>query len=98
MAIVNLMAILIAVFSAVYAIVFAFYGMDVYLHLIVVNLLLVAVALLVPLAHRISDIARPDDERTPQPLAIPPHHSTYRAVRRMTRAQLTSSGRNVNGP
>ena len=31
--------------------------MDVYLHLIVVNLLLVAVALLVPLAHRISDIA-----------------------------------------
>ena len=57
MAIVNLMAVLIAVFSAVYAIVFAFYGMDVYLHLIVVNLLLVAVALLVPLAHRISDIA-----------------------------------------
>ena len=57
MAIVNLMAVLIAVFSAVYAIVFALYGMDVYLHLIVVNLLLVAVALLVPLAHRISDIA-----------------------------------------
>ena len=57
MAIVNLMAVLIAVFSAVYAIVFAFYGMDAYLHLIVVNLLLIAVALLVPLAHRISDIA-----------------------------------------
>ena len=31
MAIVNLMAVLIAVFSAVYAIVFAFYGMDIYL-------------------------------------------------------------------
>jgi len=57
MAIVNLMAVLIAVFSAIYAIVFAYYGMDVYLHLIVVNLTLVAVALLVPLAHRISDIA-----------------------------------------
>ena len=57
MAIVNLMAVLIAVFSAIYAIVFAFYGMDIHLHLIVVNLLLVAVALLVPLAHRISDIA-----------------------------------------
>ena len=57
MAIVNLMAVLIAVFSAIYAIVFAFYGMDIYLHLIVVNLLLVAVALLVPFAHRISDIA-----------------------------------------
>ena len=57
MAIVNLMAVLIAAFSAVYAIVFAFYSMDVYLHLIVVNLLLVAVALLVPIAHRISDIA-----------------------------------------
>ena len=57
MAIVNLMAVLIAIFSAIYAIVFALYGMDVYLHLIVVNLLLVAVALFVPLAHRISDIA-----------------------------------------
>jgi hypothetical protein len=46
MAIVNLMASLIAMFSAIYAVVFAFYGMDIYLHLIVVNLLLVAVALL----------------------------------------------------
>jgi adenylate cyclase len=57
MAIVNLMAALIAVFSAIYAVVFALYGVDTYLHLIVANLLLVAVALLVPLAHRISDIA-----------------------------------------
>jgi adenylate cyclase len=57
MAIVNLMAFLIAIFSAIYAVVFAFYGMNVYLHLIIVNLMLVAFALLVPLAHHISDIA-----------------------------------------
>jgi adenylate cyclase len=57
LAIVNLMALLIAVFSAVYAGVFAYYGVDVYLRLIVINLLLVAAALLVPLAHRINDIA-----------------------------------------
>ena len=57
MAIVNLMAVLIAIFSAVYAVVFAFYGVGIYLHLIVVNLMLVAIALLVPLAHRINDIA-----------------------------------------
>jgi adenylate cyclase len=57
MAVVNLMAALIAVFSAIYAVVFALHGVGVYLHLIVANLLLVAVALLVPLVHRISDIA-----------------------------------------
>ena len=57
MAIVNLMAALIAIFSAVYALVFALYGADTYLQLIVANLLLVAVALLVPLAHRVNDIA-----------------------------------------
>ena len=57
MAIVNLMAALIAIFSAVYAVVFALYGADTYLQLIVANLLLVAVALLVPLAHRVNDIA-----------------------------------------
>jgi len=55
--IVNAMALLIAVFSAVYAVVFAYYGADEYMPLIVANLLLVAVALLVPLAHRINDIA-----------------------------------------
>jgi adenylate cyclase len=55
--IVNTMALLIAVFSAVYACVFAYYGVDEYMPLIVANLLLVAVALLVPLAHRINDIA-----------------------------------------
>ena len=55
--IVNAMALLIAVFSAVYAGVFAYYGADEYMPLIVANLLLVAVALLVPLAHRINDIA-----------------------------------------
>jgi adenylate cyclase len=57
LAIVNLMALLIAVFSAVYAGVFAYYGADTYLPLILANLVLVAVALLVPLAHRINDIA-----------------------------------------
>ena len=53
---VNLMTFLIAVFSAVYAGVFAFYGMD-YWALIVANLLLMVAALFVPLAHRINDIA-----------------------------------------
>ena len=55
--IVNLMAFLIAIFSAIYAVVFALYGVDKYWPLIVANLALVAVALLVPLAHRINDIA-----------------------------------------
>jgi adenylate cyclase len=54
--IVNAMALLIAAFSAVYAGVFAYHGME-YMPLIVANLLLVAVALLTPLAHRINDIA-----------------------------------------
>src|SRR3989304_8988842 len=57
LAIVNAMALLIAVFSAVYAGVFAYYGADTYSPLIVVNLLLMAVALLAPFAHRINDIA-----------------------------------------
>ena len=55
--IVNVMALMIAVSSAVYACVFAVFGMEDYWPLIVVNLILVAVALLAPLAHRISDIA-----------------------------------------
>lgn len=54
--IVNAMALLIAVFSAVYAGVFASHGMA-YMPLIVANLVLVVVALLTPLAHRINDIA-----------------------------------------
>ena len=57
LSIVNVMAFLIAVFSAVYAVVFASYGLATYLPLIVVNVVLMAVALLVPLAHRINDIA-----------------------------------------
>jgi adenylate cyclase len=55
--IVNVMAFLIAVFSAVYACVFAYYDAKTFMPLIVINVLLVAVALLVPLAHRINDIA-----------------------------------------
>jgi len=54
--IVNAMALLIALFSVGYAGVFAYHGMA-YLPLIVANLLLAAVALLAPLAHRINDIA-----------------------------------------
>ena len=54
--IVNVMAVLIAVFSVSYASVFAYMALA-YLPLIVVNLLLAAVALLVPLVHRLSDIA-----------------------------------------
>ncbi len=55
--IVNLTAFLIAIFSAVYAAVFAFYGAGKYWPLIFANLAFVAVALLVPLAHRVNDIA-----------------------------------------
>ncbi|HEX2447881.1 MAG TPA: adenylate/guanylate cyclase domain-containing protein [Methyloceanibacter sp.] len=55
--IVNMMALLIAIFSLVYAIVFAYYDAQTYSHLIVVNLLLMVIALTVPLAHRINDIA-----------------------------------------
>ena len=55
--IINLMALLIAIFSAVYAGVFAYYGADTYLPLILVNLALFAVALLAPLGHRVNDIA-----------------------------------------
>ena len=57
LAIVNLMALLIAAFSAIYAVLFAFEGVTLYWPLIVANLVLVAVALLIPLAHRINDIA-----------------------------------------
>jgi adenylate cyclase len=55
--IVNAMALLIAIFSVIYAGVFAYYDMQSYRHLIVLNLLLAVVMLLVPLAHRINDIA-----------------------------------------
>jgi len=55
--IVNVMAFLIAIFSAGYAVVFTYYGAEKYVSLIVVNLLLVVIALLAPLAHRLNDIA-----------------------------------------
>lgn len=55
--IVNAMAFLIAVFSIIYAIVFAYYDAHQYRSLIAANLLLMAIALLVPLAHRVNDIA-----------------------------------------
>jgi adenylate cyclase len=55
--IVNAMALLIAIFSVIYAVVFSYYDMQSYRHLIVLNLLLAVVMLLVPLAHRINDIA-----------------------------------------
>src|SRR4029453_14956796 len=57
LAIVNLMALTIAVFSVVYSFVFAAYGLDTYWPLIAVNVALAVVALLAPLAPRISDIA-----------------------------------------
>ena len=57
LAIVNLMALTIAVFSVIYSVVFAAYGIGTYWPLIAVNIALTAVALLAPLAHRISDIA-----------------------------------------
>ena len=55
--IVNLMALTIAIFSVVYAGVFAFYGVRTYWPLIAVNIVLTGVALLAPLAHRFNDIA-----------------------------------------
>ena len=55
--IVNVMAFLIAVFSVIYAIVFTYYDMHDYRHLIALNLLLTVIVLLAPLAHRINDIA-----------------------------------------
>lgn len=55
--IVNAMAFLIALFSAVYALVFAYFDAKTYMPLIVINVMLMGIALLVPLAHRINDIA-----------------------------------------
>lgn len=55
--IVNVMALMIAIFSAVYVGVFTAFGIENYWPLIVANLGLVVVALLAPLAHRINDIA-----------------------------------------
>ena len=57
LSIVNAMALLVAVFSAVYVGVFAYYGVDTYWPLILVNLALTAIALAAPLGHRINDIA-----------------------------------------
>src|SRR6476469_2441918 len=55
--IVNAMTFLIVLFSAVYALVFAYFDAKTYMPLIVINVLLMTIALLVPLAHRINDIA-----------------------------------------
>jgi adenylate cyclase len=55
--IVNVMAMMIVVSSVAYAGVFAAFGVEDYWPLIVANLGLVVVALLAPLAHRISDVA-----------------------------------------
>jgi adenylate cyclase len=54
--IVNVAAFLIAIFSAFYAGLFALYDIEKYLSLVIANLLLVAVALLAPLAHKVSEI------------------------------------------
>jgi adenylate cyclase len=55
--VVNIMAFTIALASAIYAGVYASFGMNTYWSLIAVNLVLVAVAMLAPLAHRINDAA-----------------------------------------
>ena len=55
--IINAMALLIAVFSVIYAVVFFYYNMHLYRHLIMLNLLLAVVVLVVPIAHRFNDIA-----------------------------------------
>lgn len=55
--IINAMALLIAVFSVIYAVVFFYYNMHLYRYLIMLNLLLAVVVLVVPIAHRFNDIA-----------------------------------------
>ncbi|MDJ0512355.1 MAG: adenylate/guanylate cyclase domain-containing protein [Methyloceanibacter sp.] len=57
LAIINVMALLIAFASMTYVVTYASFGVMKYWPLIVVNLGLVVVALLAPLAHRINDIA-----------------------------------------
>ncbi len=54
--IVNVTAYLIAIFSLFYAGLFAVYDIEKYMPLVLANLLLVAVALLAPLTHRVSEI------------------------------------------
>jgi ribA/ribD-fused uncharacterized protein len=56
LAIVNVMAFMIAIFSAIYAVLFAAWGVEEYMPLVLVNAVLMVVALLVPLAHRINDV------------------------------------------
>ena len=57
LAIINVMALLIAFASVTYVVTYASFGVMKYWPLIVVNLGLVVIALLAPLAHRINDIA-----------------------------------------
>ena len=54
--IVNMTAYMIAIFSLFYAVLFAIYDIEAYLSLVIVNLVLVGVALLAPLTHRVSDV------------------------------------------
>ena len=54
--IVNVTAYLIALFSLFYAGLFAVYDLEKYWSLVLVNLLLVVVALLAPLAHRVGEL------------------------------------------
>ncbi len=55
--IMNVMAYLIALFSAVYAVMFALYDFDTYRQMVWINLLLVAIALMIPLVHRLDETA-----------------------------------------
>lgn len=57
--IVNAMAYLIAIFSAIYAVNFALYGLNAYFPLVVVNLVLVAASLAIPAMHRFGELAGP---------------------------------------
>lgn len=57
--VVNAMAYLIAIFSAVYAVNFALYGLNAYFPLVVVNLFLVAASLAIPAMHRFGELAGP---------------------------------------
>jgi adenylate cyclase len=54
--IVNMTAYMIAIFSLFYAVLFAIYDIEAYLSLVIVNLVLVGVALLAPLTHRVSEV------------------------------------------
>ena len=77
--IVNLMAFLIAFFSVVYAAVFTYYDAYAYRQLIAINLLLMVIALFVPLAHRVNDVAAAISDRRDRICGTVPFRPRFRS-------------------